>query len=245
MAESVKIAAMADAYEVNVAPHNFYGHLATMMNAHFCAVVPNLRIMEIDPDTVPWYDDLVTVKPDDPGRPPASADRPGVGDRGQRGGRARAPAPPALTGEGRARDVGDGRRFASGRSVRYSPARGTTNTEGPPGPGVVRRKGTRVTTWPVIGIVGAVVAGLLGGFLWWGMPNQQRDADLRDARGSVERLERQVDEGQARIKAIEKELEAERQRRAQLEMALSQGKIDEAARASVRPPANLTGRIRR
>ena len=38
--ESLKIAAMADAYEVNVAPHNFYGHLATMMNAHFCAVVP-------------------------------------------------------------------------------------------------------------------------------------------------------------------------------------------------------------
>jgi galactonate dehydratase len=61
--ESLKIAAMADAYEVNVAPHNFYGHLATMMNAHFCAVVPNLRIMEIDPDHVPWYDDLVTVKP--------------------------------------------------------------------------------------------------------------------------------------------------------------------------------------
>jgi L-alanine-DL-glutamate epimerase-like enolase superfamily enzyme len=35
-----------------------------MMNAHVCAVVPNLRIMEIDPDTVPWYDELVTVKPD-------------------------------------------------------------------------------------------------------------------------------------------------------------------------------------
>jgi galactonate dehydratase len=64
VAESLKIAAMADAYEINVAPHNFYGHLATMMSAHFCAVVPNLRIMEIDPDTVPWYDDLVTVKPD-------------------------------------------------------------------------------------------------------------------------------------------------------------------------------------
>ena len=27
--ESLKIAAMADTYEVNVAPHNFYGHLAT------------------------------------------------------------------------------------------------------------------------------------------------------------------------------------------------------------------------
>ncbi len=61
--ESLKIAAMADAYEINVAPHNFYGHLATMMNAHWSAVVPNLRIMEIDPDMVPWQDDLVTVTP--------------------------------------------------------------------------------------------------------------------------------------------------------------------------------------
>ncbi|MGH2392819.1 MAG: mandelate racemase/muconate lactonizing enzyme family protein [Candidatus Limnocylindria bacterium] len=63
LGESLKIAAMADSYEVNVAPHNFYGHLATLMSAHFCAVVPNLRIMEIDPDRVPWYDDLVTVTP--------------------------------------------------------------------------------------------------------------------------------------------------------------------------------------
>ncbi|MCC2663129.1 MAG: enolase, partial [Geminicoccaceae bacterium] len=63
LAESLKIAAMADAYEVNVAPHNFYGHLATMMSAHFSTVVPNFRIMEIDPDRVPWYDDLVTVQP--------------------------------------------------------------------------------------------------------------------------------------------------------------------------------------
>jgi L-alanine-DL-glutamate epimerase-like enolase superfamily enzyme len=63
VADSLKIAAMADAYEVNVAPQNFYGHLATMMNAHFSALVPNLRIMEIDPDMVPWQDDLVTVKP--------------------------------------------------------------------------------------------------------------------------------------------------------------------------------------
>ena len=61
--ESVKIASMADAYEVNVAPHNFYSHLATMMSAHFAAVVPNLRIMEFDPETVAWQDDLVTRAP--------------------------------------------------------------------------------------------------------------------------------------------------------------------------------------
>lgn len=64
LAESVKIAAMADAYEVNVAPHNFYSHLATMMGAAMSAVVPNLRIMEFDPDYVPWQDDFVTFKPD-------------------------------------------------------------------------------------------------------------------------------------------------------------------------------------
>ena len=61
--ESLKVAAMAEAAELNVAPHNFYGPLATMMSAHFCAAVPNFRIMEIDPDRVPWYDDLATETP--------------------------------------------------------------------------------------------------------------------------------------------------------------------------------------
>ena len=61
--ESLKIAAMAEPYEINVAPHNFYGHLSTLMSAHFCAVIPHLRIMEIDVDDVPWKDDLVTVPP--------------------------------------------------------------------------------------------------------------------------------------------------------------------------------------
>ncbi len=63
LAESLKVASMADAYEVNVAPHNFYSHLATMMSAHLCAVVPNLRIMEFDTDQPPWMDSLVTVAP--------------------------------------------------------------------------------------------------------------------------------------------------------------------------------------
>jgi L-alanine-DL-glutamate epimerase-like enolase superfamily enzyme len=64
VAESLKIAQMADTYEVNVAPHNFYGHLATMMSAHLAAVAPNLRIMEIDPDYVSWQDDFVTARPE-------------------------------------------------------------------------------------------------------------------------------------------------------------------------------------
>lgn len=60
----MKIAAMAEAYETNVAPHNFYGNLSTLMSAHFCAAVPNFRVMEIDPDDVPWKDDILTWKPE-------------------------------------------------------------------------------------------------------------------------------------------------------------------------------------
>ncbi|MFI5033206.1 MAG: mandelate racemase/muconate lactonizing enzyme family protein, partial [Reyranellales bacterium] len=61
--ESLKIAAMADVYEVNVAPHNFYGHLASAISAHFCAAVPNFRIMEIDIDSVKWRDEFFTTAP--------------------------------------------------------------------------------------------------------------------------------------------------------------------------------------
>ncbi len=61
---SMKIAAMAEAYEINVAPHNFYGHLSSIMSAHMCAAVPNFRIMEIDVDDVPWKDDIVTYVPE-------------------------------------------------------------------------------------------------------------------------------------------------------------------------------------
>src|SRR5947209_10705267 len=61
--QSMKIAASAEAHEVNVAPHNFYGHLCTMMNAHFSAAVPNLRIMETDIDRLPWDDELFTTVP--------------------------------------------------------------------------------------------------------------------------------------------------------------------------------------
>ena len=61
--ESLKIAAMADAYEVNVAPHNFNGHLGSLMSAHMCAVAPNFKVMEIDIDDVKWKDDIVTRPP--------------------------------------------------------------------------------------------------------------------------------------------------------------------------------------
>ena len=61
--QSMKIAATAEAFDVNVAPHNFYGHLATMMNAHFAVAVPNLRIMEVDIDRLPWDGEIFPVQP--------------------------------------------------------------------------------------------------------------------------------------------------------------------------------------
>ena len=77
--QSMKIAAAAEAHEVNVAPHNFYGHLSTMMNAHFAAAVPNLRIMEIDIDRLPWDDELFTHKPPIENGHLVIPDRPGWG----------------------------------------------------------------------------------------------------------------------------------------------------------------------
>jgi galactonate dehydratase len=77
--QSLKIAAAAEAHEVNVAPHNFYGHLCTMMNAHFSAVVPNLRIMETDVDRIAWDHELFTHVPVIENGHLVMPDRPGWG----------------------------------------------------------------------------------------------------------------------------------------------------------------------
>jgi L-alanine-DL-glutamate epimerase-like enolase superfamily enzyme len=61
LAESVRIASQAESYDVNVAPHNANGPLHDLMSAHFAAAVPNLHIMEIEVDDVPWKDEFITV----------------------------------------------------------------------------------------------------------------------------------------------------------------------------------------
>ena len=77
--QSMKIAAAAEAFEVNVAPHNFYGHLCTFMNLHFAAAVPHLRIMETDIDRLAWDDELFTHAPVYENGHLAVPDRPGWG----------------------------------------------------------------------------------------------------------------------------------------------------------------------
>ncbi len=62
--QSKKIGDLAQAHDLNIAPHNYYSHLSSFISASLCAVLPNVRIMEIDVDDVPWKDELVTVQPD-------------------------------------------------------------------------------------------------------------------------------------------------------------------------------------
>ncbi len=62
--QSKKVGDLAEVYQLNVAPHNYYSHLSTFMSASLCATLNNVRIMEIDIDDVPWKDDLTTAVPD-------------------------------------------------------------------------------------------------------------------------------------------------------------------------------------
>ena len=77
LSESRRIAEMAELYDTMVSPHNWMSPLGTLINAHLCAAIPNLEILEIDIDDVPWKGDLLThplqiedgqlVVPDRPG----------------------------------------------------------------------------------------------------------------------------------------------------------------------------------
>jgi L-alanine-DL-glutamate epimerase-like enolase superfamily enzyme len=55
---------MAQAFELNVAPHNFYSPLGDLMSAHFSAAAANVAIMEFEGDDVPWKYSLLTKAPD-------------------------------------------------------------------------------------------------------------------------------------------------------------------------------------
>jgi galactonate dehydratase len=96
MWQATKIAAVAEAHDVNVAPHNFYGDLCTLMNAHFAAAVPNLHIMETDIDRLPWEGELFSHAPEIRDGHLIVPDRPGWGtEPNEEAIRAR---PPKLTG---------------------------------------------------------------------------------------------------------------------------------------------------
>ena len=62
--QAKKVGDLAEVYQLNVAPHNYYSHMSSFISASLCAVLPNIRIMELDIDDVPWKDDLVTELPE-------------------------------------------------------------------------------------------------------------------------------------------------------------------------------------
>ncbi|MGE5253575.1 MAG: mandelate racemase/muconate lactonizing enzyme family protein [Planctomycetaceae bacterium] len=62
--QAKKVGDLAQIFEFNVAPHNYYSHLSTFISASLCAVLPNVRIQEIDVDDVPLREELVTRLPE-------------------------------------------------------------------------------------------------------------------------------------------------------------------------------------
>ena len=78
-ARSRDVALLAESYELNIAPHNYYSHLATMIGLNLCAISPNVRIMETDIDDVEWKDRLTDGVPDLSNGEMAMPDRPGWG----------------------------------------------------------------------------------------------------------------------------------------------------------------------
>jgi galactonate dehydratase len=63
LVQALPVAAAADAHDQNIAVHNCYSPLATLMGAAFCASVPNLQMLELDVDGVPWQNDFLTCPP--------------------------------------------------------------------------------------------------------------------------------------------------------------------------------------
>lgn len=77
--ELKKIAAMAEAFYLEVAPHNPMGPLATVINVHLAASIPNFLILEYIPDDRPIRQDLLQepLKPENGYLP--VPDKPGWG----------------------------------------------------------------------------------------------------------------------------------------------------------------------
>lgn len=55
-----KIADMAHAYDILIAPHNCHSPINTLVSAAVCATIPNFYIQELDVDDAPWRDEIMT-----------------------------------------------------------------------------------------------------------------------------------------------------------------------------------------
>ena len=77
--EMKRIATMAEAYNVLVAPHNPNGPLSTLASAHVCASIPNFFRCEFMFNDVPWRDEVLTHPFDVRDGCLHLSDRPGLG----------------------------------------------------------------------------------------------------------------------------------------------------------------------
>jgi galactonate dehydratase len=77
--EQKKIAAMAEAFYVTIAPHNPLGPVATAVNVQLAACTPNFLILEYLPDDAPGRRELVDEPPRLVDGHLAIPDRPGLG----------------------------------------------------------------------------------------------------------------------------------------------------------------------
>ncbi len=59
LAETRRIAALADSRYLPLAPHNIAGPIGTLTSAHVCASVPNFLVLEWHAASVPFFDDLI------------------------------------------------------------------------------------------------------------------------------------------------------------------------------------------
>lgn len=79
LSEARRICELAAHYDTMFSPHNYMSPLATLINAHLCAAMPNLEILEIDMDDVPWKWDLIDQKLEIVGGELIVPNRPGLG----------------------------------------------------------------------------------------------------------------------------------------------------------------------
>jgi len=77
--EMKRIATMAEAYGVPIAPHNPNGPLSTLASAHVCASIPNFFRCEFMFNDVPWRDSVITHPLDVRDGHLHLSDRPGLG----------------------------------------------------------------------------------------------------------------------------------------------------------------------
>lgn len=87
-------------------------------------------------------------------------------------------------------------------------------------------------------VIVAVLVGVLGGFLWWGVPIHRLQRELQEVHASADRLAQQMDDFRSRdqqlaaqvqaqktrLEATERDLRVEHEMNSRLHLLISQGK---------------------